>query len=63
MVTRNVTIEGYLDKRLVFRQFLKGEMTEADLEALLRDLPDVSYNVEEIRVEGQGKQEPVSEEA
>jgi len=39
MVTRNVTIEGYLDKRLVFRQFLKGEMTEADLEALLAGSP------------------------
>jgi hypothetical protein len=36
------------DKRIISRKLLHGEISEKDLQALLKKLPDVSDNAEEV---------------
>lgn len=37
-----------IDRRIISRKLLAGELSEKDLVALLKKLPDVSENAEEI---------------
>ncbi len=37
-----------IDRRIISRKLLAGELSEKDLTGLLRRLPDVSENAEEI---------------
>jgi hypothetical protein len=37
-----------IDRRIISRKLLAGELSEKDLFALLKKLPDVSENAEEI---------------
>jgi len=37
-----------IDRRIISRKLLAGELSEKDLAALLKKLPDVSENAEEI---------------
>lgn len=37
-----------IDRRIIARKLLVGELSEKDLSALLKKLPDVSENAEEI---------------
>lgn len=37
-----------IDRRIISRKLLIGELSERDLSALLKKLPDVSENAEEI---------------
>ncbi|HOJ51099.1 MAG TPA: hypothetical protein PLT64_01015 [Syntrophales bacterium] len=46
----DIFIKGKLDKRLAHRLILKGELSEAELQAYLAGLPDLSENVQEIEV-------------
>jgi len=43
--------EGEIDKRIIEKKILMGYMSEKELKEYLRSLPDVSDNVEEMRVE------------
>lgn len=43
------------DKRIIARKLLQGEITEKDLQATLKKLPDVSENAEEVTLEEQEK--------
>ncbi|OPY86981.1 MAG: hypothetical protein A4E71_01295 [Smithella sp. PtaU1.Bin162] len=43
------------DKRIIFRKMLVGEILEKDLQSLLKKLPDVSDNAEEVDPENNGK--------
>lgn len=36
------------DKRILSRKFMHGEISEKDLQSLLKKLPDLSDNVEEV---------------
>jgi hypothetical protein len=36
-----------IDRRIISRKLLSGEITEKDLHSLLKKLPDVSDNIEE----------------
>jgi len=40
-----------MDKRIISRRMLAGELSEKDLQAALKKLPDVRDNVEEISLE------------
>jgi len=40
-----------MDKRIISRRMLAGELSEKDLQAALKKLPDVGDNVEEISLE------------
>lgn len=44
-----------LDKRIISRKMLVGEILEKDLQSLLKKLPDVSENAEEVDPENTGK--------
>lgn len=46
--------EGDLDKRIIEKKLLTGLLTESDLESYLKSLPDLSAQVEEIRVDEPG---------
>ena len=37
-----------IDRRIISRKLLLGELSEKDLSSLLKKLPDVSENVEEM---------------
>ncbi len=37
-----------IDRRIISRKLLTGEFSEKDLSALLKKLPDVSENAEEV---------------
>ncbi|PKN84126.1 MAG: hypothetical protein CVU51_11080 [Deltaproteobacteria bacterium HGW-Deltaproteobacteria-1] len=39
-----------IDRRIISRKLLAGELSEKDLTSLLKKLPDVSENVEEIKL-------------
>jgi len=39
-----------IDRRIISRKVLAGELSDKDLTSLLKKLPDVSENVEEIVV-------------
>lgn len=40
-----------IDKRIISRKLLSGEINEKDLHGLLKKLPDVSDNAEEVNPE------------
>jgi hypothetical protein len=39
------------DKRILSRKLLQGEISEKDIQALLKKLPDVSENAEEVTLD------------
>jgi hypothetical protein len=39
------------DKRIISRKLLLGEISEKDLQVILKKLPDVSDNVEEVTLD------------
>jgi hypothetical protein len=43
------------DKRLISRKLLLGEISEKDLQNLLKKLPDVADNAEEVTLEEKEK--------
>jgi hypothetical protein len=43
------------DKRIIERKLAKGELSEKDVQNMLKKLPDVSDNGEEINLEGNEK--------
>ncbi len=47
-----------IDKRVLTRKFMQGEISEKDLQSLLKKLPDVSENAEEVSLnENENKNE------
>jgi hypothetical protein len=40
-----------LDKRILSRKLLSGDISEKDLRALLKKIPDVAENAEEVSLE------------
>jgi hypothetical protein len=44
-----------IDKRIISRRLLVGEISEKDLQALFKKLPDVSENAEEVNPEDNEK--------
>ncbi|HPC87186.1 MAG TPA: hypothetical protein P5208_00495 [Smithellaceae bacterium] len=40
-----------IDRRIIARKLLIGELSEKDLAGLLKKLPDVSDNAEEIQIQ------------
>jgi hypothetical protein len=44
-----------IDRRIIARKLLIGELSEKDLSSLLKKLPDVSENAEEIQVSSSEK--------
>ncbi len=51
MKERRSGCEGETDKRILARMLLDGEITEKDLQAYLKELPDVSSCADEIEIE------------
>lgn len=43
------------DKRIISRKLLQGEISEKDMQTLLKKLPDVSDNMEEVTLEEKEK--------
>jgi hypothetical protein len=43
----NVELMG-IDRRIISRKLLAGEISEKDLQGLLKKLPDVAENAEEV---------------
>ena len=43
--------EGETDKRIIGRMLREGEIKERDLQAYLKELPDVSSCADEIEIE------------
>jgi hypothetical protein len=39
-----------IDKRVLTRKFMQGEISEKDLQSITKKLPDVSENAEEVRL-------------
>ena len=39
------------DKRILTRKLMQGEISEKDLQAILKKLPDVSENAEEVTLD------------
>jgi hypothetical protein len=44
-----------LDKRILSRRLLSGEISEKDLQSLLKKIPDVAENAEEVNPDGDEK--------
>jgi hypothetical protein len=44
-----------LDKRILSRKLLSGEISEKDLQSLLKKIPDVTENAEEVNPDGNEK--------
>jgi hypothetical protein len=44
-----------LDKRILSRRLLSGEISEKDLQILLKKIPDVAENAEEVYPNGNEK--------
>jgi|MudIll2142460700_1097286.scaffolds.fasta_scaffold1667791_2 hypothetical protein len=42
---------GEMDKRIIEKKMLMGRMSKKELESYLKSLPDLSSNVEEIKIE------------
>ncbi len=42
---------GEMDKRIIEKKMLTGRMSKKELESYLKSLPDLSSNVEEIKIE------------
>jgi DUF438 domain-containing protein len=55
-------IDSNLDRRIIKRKIRRGEMTEEELNAYLKDLPDLSYNTEEIFIPIERTKEAPAEE-
>ncbi len=51
MKERRSGCEGETDKRILRWMLLEGEIEEKDLQAYLKDLPDVSSCADEIEIE------------
>lgn len=51
MERKHVRYDGDIDKRIIEKKLLKGEITEKDLEEYLAQLPDVSDNAEEVWID------------
>ena len=51
MKKKQVMNKGEMDKRIIDKKLLCGEMSEKDLENYLKDLPDLSDNAEEIIID------------
>ena len=51
MKERRPDCEGETDKRILRRMLLEGEIKEKDLQAYLKELPDVSSCADEIEIE------------
>lgn len=47
--------EGEMDKRIIEKKLLSGFLTEGELESYLKSLPDLSSQVEEIKVDVPGQ--------
>ena len=43
------------DKRMLTRKLMQGEISEKDIQSLLKKLPDVSENAEEVTLEEKEK--------
>ncbi|HNQ65654.1 MAG TPA: hypothetical protein PK842_04880 [Smithella sp.] len=43
------------DKRILKRKLMQGEISEKDIQALIKKLPDVSENAEEVRLDDDKK--------
>ncbi len=43
------------DRRIISRKLLSGEISEKDLQSLLRKLPDMAENAEEVDLNGNEK--------
>ncbi|MBN1364994.1 MAG: hypothetical protein JW976_09345 [Syntrophaceae bacterium] len=55
-MTKKVNAESISnDRRILSRKLLQGEISEKDIEALLKKLPDVSENAEEVTIEEKEK--------
>ncbi len=55
-MTRRINTELLkIDRRIISRKLLTGELSEKDLASLLKKLPDVSENAEEIAVQANEK--------
>lgn len=50
----NTDLQNY-DLRIISQRLLSGEISEKDLQSLLRKLPDVSENAEEVDITGNEK--------
>jgi hypothetical protein len=44
-----------IDRRIISRKLLAGEIYEKDLQSLFKKLPDVSDNAEEVNPDDNGK--------
>ncbi len=44
-----------IDRRIISRKLLSGEISEKDLHSLLKKLPDVSENAEEVNPDNNEK--------
>ncbi len=42
---------GEMDKRIIEKKMLTGRMSKKELESYLKSLPDLSANVEEVKIE------------
>ena len=54
---KKVTAESISnDKRILSRKLMQGEISEKDLQVLLKKLPDVADNAEEVSLEDKEKE-------
>ncbi len=51
MKKKQVMYKGEMDRRIIDKKLLCGEMSEKELETYLKDLPDLSDQAEEIIIE------------
>jgi hypothetical protein len=51
MKRKHTQYDGDLDKRVIEKKLIEGEISEKDLEEYLAQLPDLSDNAEEIIVD------------
>jgi len=55
-MSRKVNAESIsFDKRIISRKIMQGEISEKDVQAQLKKLPDVSDNAEEVTIEEKEK--------
>ena len=51
MKKKQVMIKGELDKRIIDKKIMGGEISEKELETYLKELPDLASYAEEIVIE------------
>lgn len=62
-MSKRVTAESIShDKRILARKLSHGEISEKDLQLLLKKLPDVSANAEEVTLEEKAPEQDTREE-